>query len=52
MKIFYGNSLVLGFQWNESDWGLPAQRRLPEVFEMAVYEKRDVYTGVLKFCAL
>lgn len=32
--------------------GLPVQRRLPEAFEMAVYENRDVYTGVLKFCAL
>lgn len=54
MKVFYRNSSVLRFQWDESEVirGLPVQRRVPEVSEMAVYEKRDIYTGVLKFCAL
>lgn len=51
VKVFYRNSSVLGFQWDESEVikGLPVWRRVPEVFEMAVYEKRDIYTGVFKF---
>lgn len=54
MRVFYRNSSVLGFQWDESEVirGLPVQRRVPEVFEMAVYEKRDIYTGVEVLCTL
>lgn len=53
MNIFYRNSSVPGFQWDESEVirRLPVQRRVPEVFEKEVYEKRDIYTGVLKFRA-
>lgn len=33
MKVFYRNTSVLGFQWDESEVikGLPVQRRVPEV---------------------
>lgn len=54
MEVFCRNSSVLGFQWDESEVirALPVQRRVPEVFEMAVYEKRDIYTGVEVLCTL